>query len=102
MRENRTYGSEGGEAKSLPYPYPALKLTVDCSQAMGALRHAPCCAHLGEDRVQAFDHFRDLLPCDVERRHETQRVWPRGVEQHTYLKRLRDDRGADGMSEIER
>jgi hypothetical protein len=21
MRENRTYGSEGGEAKSLPYPY---------------------------------------------------------------------------------
>src|SRR5467141_1440457 len=22
MRENRTYGSEGGEAKSLPYPYP--------------------------------------------------------------------------------
>ena len=22
MRENRTYGSEGGESKSLPYPYP--------------------------------------------------------------------------------
>jgi hypothetical protein len=22
MRENRLYGSEGGEAKSLPYPYP--------------------------------------------------------------------------------
>ncbi len=22
MRENRPYGSEGGEAKSLPYPYP--------------------------------------------------------------------------------
>ena len=21
MRENRTYGSEGGEAKNLPYPY---------------------------------------------------------------------------------
>ena len=21
MRENRTYGSEGGEARSLPYPY---------------------------------------------------------------------------------
>ena len=21
MRENRLYGSEGGEAKSLPYPY---------------------------------------------------------------------------------
>ena len=23
MRENRTYGSEGGEAKGLPYPYRA-------------------------------------------------------------------------------
>ena len=23
MRENRTCGSEGGEAQSLPYPYPA-------------------------------------------------------------------------------
>ena len=22
MRENRTCGSEGGEAQSLPYPYP--------------------------------------------------------------------------------
>ena len=25
MRENRTYGSEGGEAKSLPYPLSAEK-----------------------------------------------------------------------------
>jgi len=25
MRENRTYGSEGGEAKSLPYPYPVME-----------------------------------------------------------------------------
>ena len=24
MRENRTYGSEGGEARSLPYPYHLL------------------------------------------------------------------------------
>jgi hypothetical protein len=24
MRENRLYGSEGGEAKSLPYPYHSL------------------------------------------------------------------------------
>jgi len=24
MRENRPYGSEGGEAKSLPYPYQQL------------------------------------------------------------------------------
>ena len=27
MRENRTCGSEGGEAQSLPYPYPALPTT---------------------------------------------------------------------------
>src|SRR6266478_1948069 len=26
MRENRTYGSEGGEAKSLPYPYRSRKV----------------------------------------------------------------------------
>jgi len=25
MRENRLYGSEGGEAKSLPYPYQGLR-----------------------------------------------------------------------------
>ena len=24
MRENRTCGSEGGEAQSLPYPYPVI------------------------------------------------------------------------------
>ena len=31
MRENRTCGSEGGEAQSLPYPYPggAPRLVVD-------------------------------------------------------------------------
>jgi hypothetical protein len=28
MRENRPYGSEGGEAKSLPYPYRADRLVV--------------------------------------------------------------------------
>src|ERR1700732_3524287 len=27
MRENRPYGSEGGEAKSLPYPYQAVVLS---------------------------------------------------------------------------
>ena len=31
MRENRLYGSEGGEAKSLPYPYQrAATRLVDC------------------------------------------------------------------------
>jgi hypothetical protein len=28
MRENRPYGSEGGEAKSLPYPYPVDRLSL--------------------------------------------------------------------------
>ena len=28
MRENRTCGSEGGEAQSLPYPYPGLITTA--------------------------------------------------------------------------
>ena len=44
MRENRTCGSEGGEAQSLPYPYPRG----------GELRSPPCrpggrrsCAHDG-------------------------------------------------------
>ena len=26
MRENRSYGSEGGEAQSLPYPYQSRRL----------------------------------------------------------------------------
>ena len=29
MRENRTCGSEGGEAQSLPYPYLLLDFDVD-------------------------------------------------------------------------
>ena len=30
MRENRLYGSEGGEAKSLPYPYqPSTRWSAD-------------------------------------------------------------------------
>ena len=32
MRENRTCGSEGGEAQSLPYPYPALPSATRRSQ----------------------------------------------------------------------
>ncbi len=27
MRENRPYGSEGGEAKSLPYPYRLMAVS---------------------------------------------------------------------------
>ena len=29
MRENRTYGSEGGERLALPYPYPAIVRIVE-------------------------------------------------------------------------
>ena len=28
MRENRTCGSEGGEAQSLPYPYPGQRSQI--------------------------------------------------------------------------
>ena len=28
MRENRTCGSEGGEAQSLPYPYPVCRVQL--------------------------------------------------------------------------
>ena len=28
MRENRTCGSEGGEAQSLPYPYPGRRASL--------------------------------------------------------------------------
>jgi hypothetical protein len=38
MRENRTYGSEGGEAKSLPYPYRL-------ESGSGAQRHATVNRH---------------------------------------------------------
>ena len=31
MRENRTCGSEGGEAQSLPYPYPVQHSTLNAS-----------------------------------------------------------------------
>ena len=31
MRENRTCGSEGGEAQSLPYPYPGQRSTLNAS-----------------------------------------------------------------------
>ena len=54
MRENRTCGSEGGEAQSLPYPYPACSLAslpsttwrlsydvrLDCMGQSGAPNHA--------------------------------------------------------------
>ena len=36
MRENRPYGSEGGEAKSLPYPYQAPR-NLSISAMIGRL-----------------------------------------------------------------
>src|SRR5712691_12784750 len=41
MRENRTYGSEGGEAKSLPYPYPVESLCKATSTKPPSLHHGP-------------------------------------------------------------
>ena len=37
MRENRTCGSEGGEAQSLPYPYPVLPSATWRSQKASPL-----------------------------------------------------------------
>ena len=37
MRENRTCGSEGGEAQSLPYPYPGHQLPKLCTRLATAL-----------------------------------------------------------------
>jgi hypothetical protein len=39
MRENRLYGSEGGEAKSLPYPYQTKpQLEIPCVASMRSQR----------------------------------------------------------------
>ena len=44
MRENRTCGSEGGEAQSLPYPYPG---------------HRACCKLLVTVENVLFGRFTD-------------------------------------------
>ena len=45
MRENRTCGSEGGEAQSLPYPYPGSCQSYSASLTTSALS-VFICAHL--------------------------------------------------------
>ena len=42
MRENRPYGSEGGEAKSLPYPYQRRLCPHELVPSI-ALRVQKCC-----------------------------------------------------------
>ena len=74
MRENRTCGSEGGEAQSLPYPYPAPAecksalrrsqaslLKVECSRAQGRLLW--CFGYLlfEEDEVFFFEAAEEGL-----------------------------------------
>ena len=52
MRENRTYGSEGGEARSLPYPY----LAAWCAADPGPTRYVdigPGSAEQREERCTA-------------------------------------------------
>ena len=41
MRENRTYGSEGGEAKSLPYPLSPETFFIECVRRSATLRKMP-------------------------------------------------------------
>ena len=43
MRENRTCGSEGGEAQSLPYPYPGTSIGQLNIGAEGRTRTATTC-----------------------------------------------------------
>ena len=40
MRENRTYGSEGGEARSLPYPYQLCLIQAYCFVQLYCLARA--------------------------------------------------------------
>ena len=47
MRENRTYGSEGGEAKSLPYPYPAASARPPIRQLAILCEKRSCYGHDG-------------------------------------------------------
>ena len=44
MRENRPYGSEGGEAKSLPYPYRSQLQSYKINRLKSAfLARSPTC-----------------------------------------------------------
>ena len=45
MRENRTCGSEGGEAQSLPYPYPGANELAFAQRARLPLFRAPPVHH---------------------------------------------------------
>src|SRR6266850_2670886 len=42
MRENRTYGSEGGEAKSLPYPYRSEIISLAAREESGSTMGFKC------------------------------------------------------------
>src|ERR1700682_3494969 len=75
--------------------FPPLDCSFVAYTTGATLRDTPCRAHFGEDRIQAIDHRDDFLSRDIERRHETQRIRPRRVEQHAVVKRLRDDRRGD-------
>ena len=57
MRENRTCGSEGGEAQSLPYPYPACPLA---SLPSAKRRSVP------PRREQLGAPIPPFLPCRVQ------------------------------------
>src|SRR3979490_3284878 len=43
MRENRTYGSEGGEAKSLPYPLSTVIVDGACTISAVVIPSAASC-----------------------------------------------------------
>ena len=53
MRENRPYGSEGGESGStgLPYPYPDVRSVVDLAKDPSALNHVDYLGVLRKERA---------------------------------------------------
>jgi hypothetical protein len=62
MRENRLYGSEGGEAKSLPYPYqtkaaPNNYRSDRVSGDPSVIARSPC-----DEAIQGPQHARRQQP----------------------------------------
>ena len=56
MRENRLYGSEGGEVKSLPYPYHlSTGLSLDAFTPPVLKSRLPRSAAPADMRVQPFE-----------------------------------------------
>ena len=79
MREIRTYGSEGGEArKGLPYPYHCFRKPLLRSQATakGMWHRRPACvfseqwSKIPNERIGGLDWQGQLSCCNANIHHE--------------------------------